>query len=260
MITRIKNLLPTDIEPVAVKWWYYMRPVVKLIFFGRNRFCPVCESSTRLFLSHGPRTKQIKDIVCPVCFSHERHRLSWSFLNSHTNLNDGSHKKLLHFAPETEFARKFIRIPGIEYFSADLSSPHAKEKMDITDIKWPDDSFDIIYCCHILEHVTDDRRAMSEMYRVLKPGGWALIQVPISRDQNTFEDPSITDPAERERLFWWYEHVRLYGLDIENRLSEAGFHVDVVFGNQIIKPEDYERMRINPDEPLFYCKKTAPLQ
>lgn len=257
MLTKIKELLPADFEPILIRLWYFCRPVVRLIFFGRNRFCPVCENWTRLFLSHGPPTKQRKDIVCPICLSHERHRLAWNFLNLSTDLADGSPKKLLHFAPETEVTRKFIKIPGIEYFSADLSSPHAKEKMDITDIQWPDDSFDVIYCCHLLEHVPDDRKAISEIFRVLKPGGWVLIQVPISKEKNTIEDPSITDPAERERLFWWYDHVRLYGLDIEDRLSEAGFQVKVIFGNHIIKPEDYERMRINPNDPLFYCKKVA---
>jgi SAM-dependent methyltransferase len=127
-------------------------------------------------------------------------------------------------------------------------------KLDITDIDLPDSSFDIIYCSHVLEHVADDRKAMSELVRVLKPGGWALIQVPVSKD-GTIEDPSITDPDERERLFYQGDHVRLYGLDIADRLAAAGFDVQVVFGHQLIEPHRCERMGINPNEPIFHCRK-----
>jgi SAM-dependent methyltransferase len=129
-------------------------------------------------------------------------------------------------------------------------------KMDITDIDWPDSSFDIVYCSHVLEHVPEDRKAMSEMFRVVKPGGWALIQVPVWKD-DTIEDPSITDPGERERLFGQSDHVRLYGLDIKNRLAAAGFDVEVVFAHQLIEPQNCESMGINPNEPIFHCRKPA---
>jgi SAM-dependent methyltransferase len=147
-----------------------------------------------------------------------------------------------------------MAIPGVDYLSADLISPHAMVKMDITDIDLPDSSFDIVYCSHILEHVTDDLKAMSEMVRVLKPGGLALIQVPIS-ENGTFEDPSITDPGERERLFWQSVHVRLYGLDIKDRLAVAGFDVEVVFGHQLIEPQSRESMGIDSNEVIFHCRK-----
>jgi SAM-dependent methyltransferase len=177
-------------------------------------------------------------------------------LNLTTNLTDGLSKKLLHFAPETEFADKFKRMKGVDYLSADLGSPHAMVQMDITDIDFPDSSLDIIICSHILEHVHDDCRAIREMFRVLIPGGWAMIQVPIG-DGPTKEDPSIIDPAERERLFWKSDHVRLYGLDIEKRLVEGGFDVKVVFGHELVKPQDFEKMGIFPDDPIFHCIKPA---
>jgi len=256
VITQIKALLPATLEPMIIRVWYFFRPMLRFIFSGRNRYCPVCKSWSRFFFAHGPATRKRKNVVCPICLSHDRHRLAWIFLNSSTDLNDGSPKKLLHLAPETEFERKFRRISGVQYFSADLASPHAMEKMDITNIHWPEASFDIIYCSHVLEHVPEDRRAMSEMLRVLRSGGWALIQVPTSK-KGTIEDPSVTDPAERERLFGQSDHVRLYGLDIKDRLAAAGFDPEVIFAHQVVEPQDCERMCIHANQPLFYCKKPA---
>src|SRR5262245_6184809 len=221
MVSQIKALLPAALESIAIRLRYRCRPIIRLIFFGRSRYCSVCDSRSRFFLSHGPLSRRRKDIVCPICLSRRRHRLAWIYLNSYTNLTDGSPKKLLHFAPETEFTKRFRKIRGIDYLSADLVSPHAIVKMDITDIDRPDSSFDVIYCSHVLEHVPDDRKAISEMFRVLKPGGWALIQVPMSK-KGTIEDPSITDAGERERLFGQSNHVRRYGLDIKDRLAAAG--------------------------------------
>lgn len=255
VVSKLKALVPAAAEPTVIKTWYTLRPLVQLLFFGRQRYCCVCDSSSRFFLSQGPASRRRKDIICPVCLSHDRHRLAWLYLSSRTNLTDTTPKKMLHFAPETIFAEKFKRIPGVDYLSADLNSPHAMVKMDITDIQWPDSSFDIIYCSHVLEHVPDDHKAMREIFRTLKPGGWALIQVPISKE-NTIEDLSITDPAERERLYWQDDHVRLYGLDIKERLARAGFDVEVIFGGQLVESEEMELMRFDPGEPLFYCKKT----
>jgi SAM-dependent methyltransferase len=182
--------------------------------------------------------------------------LAWIYLKAYTNLADGAPKRLLHFAPEPALTSSFQQIPGLDYLSADLASPHAMVKADITNMVWPDASFDIIYCSHVLEHVPEDRPAMREMFRVLKPGGWAMLQVPIAK-HGTIEDPSITDPAERERLFWWHDYVRLYGLDIKERLAAADFEVEVVFGRHLLALQHCERMGINPDAPIFHCRKAA---
>jgi len=117
-----------------------------------------------------------------------------------------------------------------------------------------DASFDVILCSHVLEHVHDDQRAMRELFRILRPGGWAMIQVPIS-SKPTFEDPSITEPAERERVFWQADHVRLYGLDIADRLLEAGFEVETVFGDQLVASDQLVRTGIYPRDLVFLCGK-----
>jgi SAM-dependent methyltransferase len=162
----------------------------------------------------------------------------------------------LHLAPETSFIEKFQRLPGVTYVSADLLSVYASVQMDITKMAWPDASFDAVYCSHVLEHVPEDRQAMREIARVLKPGGWAIIQVPVSR-HHTIEDASVVEPYERERLFGQRDHVRLYGLDIQERLAAADFDVAVVFGPQFIAPHDCERMGISLHEPIFHCRKFA---
>jgi SAM-dependent methyltransferase len=257
MVSLIRALLPSVVEPFVIWVWYFFRPIVRIIFFGRARYCPVCGSHCRRFLAHGPRSRKVRDAVCPVCLSHPRHRLAWIFLTTRTNLLDGLPRKVLHFAPETAFAEVLRKARGIEDVSADLDSPHAMVKLDITRIDRDNASFDIILCSHVLEHVPEDRQAMHELFRVLKPGGWAMIQVPIS-NKPTFEDQSITDPAERERLFWKTDHVRLYGLDISDRLSAAGFEVEPVFAYQLVEPDQLLKTGIYPKDLVFNCRKRVP--
>jgi len=254
MVSRIKAWLPSALEPLAIGIWYFFRPIVRIMFFGRARHCPVCRSHCRRFLAHGSPTRRVRDTDCPVCLSHPRHRLAWIFLTTRTNLLDGRARTVLHFAPEPTFAAVLRSARGIEMVSADLDSPHAMVKLDITGIDRPAGSFDVILCSHVLEHVPEDRQAMRELFRVLKPGGWALIQVPVS-SKPTFEDPSITDPAERERLFWKSDHVRLYGVDISDRLSATGFDVSPVFGHQLGGPDELARMGIYPNDLIFHCRK-----
>ncbi len=126
--------------------------------------------------------------------------------------------------------------------------------MDITDVQYPDDTFDVIYCSHVLEHVPEDRKAMRELRRVLAPAGWAVLQVPITAEE-TFEDPSVTDPEERERLFGQCDHVRRYGPDYALRLKEAGFEVRTYTAAEVVGAENLERMGIKKDERVHYCTK-----
>lgn len=226
--------------------WIACRPLLGLLFRGRRRYCPLCESWTRRFL---------EDARCPVCRSRPRHRLTWLYLKQRTTFFDARAKRLLHFAPEMSLMAAFGRLPDLDYLSADLASPHAMVRMDITAIDAPDASFDAIYCSHVLEHVADDRKAMREMFRVLKPGGWALIMVPISPAGPTLEDPAVTDPAERERLYLQSDHVRLYGFDIRERLAEAGFEASVTFGRELADVAECERMALIPHEPIFEARK-----
>ena len=162
---------------------------------------------------------------------------------------------MLHVAPEPQLSFLFRRATYLEYLSADLDDPGAMVKMDITDIKYPDNFFDVIYCSHVLEHVPDDRKAMAEFYRILKPGGWAILQVPITADR-TFEDPTVTSPADRERLFGQVDHVRRYGPDYGERLLAAGFSVKVdqfvlEFGDSKI-----QKYGLTKNEDVYFCAKS----
>lgn len=255
MIYELKNCLPGWTERAVIRIWYLMRPAVRIACAGRAHRCPVCETSVRQFLPH-KLTSMRRRIVCPVCLSHPRHRMAWICLRMRTPLFDGVPKLLLHFAPETEFARRFRSAPSIRYMSVDLDSPHAMARMDITALTLPDCSVDAIYCSHVLEHVAADRTAMREMHRVLKPGGWAAVQVPLGSGP-TNEDPSITDRRQRTRLFGQHDHVRRYGPDVRERLAEAGFDVMTVRGRDLESPEMCTLHGFSPDEVVFLCTRPA---
>jgi SAM-dependent methyltransferase len=178
------------------------------------------------------------------------------YLTQKTDLFSGNRKRMLHVAPEWQMSRLFQEADCIDYLSADLSSPTAMVKMDITDIHYADGSFDVIYCSHVLEHVPDDMGAMRELYRVLKPGGWAILQVPISADM-TFEDPTVTSPEEREKLFGQDDHVRRYGPDYGDRLAAAGFSVLVDGFVRTLSEQEISRFGLTPSEDVYFCRKDA---
>lgn len=252
VVSRLKSLTPASLEPAALYAWFLARPIVRVAFAGSRRYCPVCSSRTRYFLAHSSGQGKRADIVCPVCLCHDRHRLAWLFLKSFPDLNDGLPKRFLHFAPEPEFVRRFKHLPGIQYASADWASPHAMTRMDITQIGFADGSFDAIYCSHVLEHVVQDRRAMQELFRVLAPGGWALIQIPIGAEKTTEYPASKISNGQNP---WKAGHVRRYGLDVRNRFTDAGFEVQTIFSEQLASPEDSQVMSLLRGEPLFLCRK-----
>lgn len=159
--------------------------------------------------------------------------------------------RLLHVAPERCFLKRFEKLPALDYVTADLESPLAKVKMDIQRIPFPDGEFDVIFCNHILEHVDDDRRAMREMYRVMRPGGWGIMLSPVNTErETTYEDPSITDPAERERHFGQKDHLRDYGRDygrasLRGRLRRRGDRLraqSVARGGQVVRVAQRDRL------------------
>ena len=189
------------------------------------------------------------------CGSVERHRFVWLFFKEHTDLFDGRDKSMLHVAPERCFEGRLRRLLPKGYVTADLANPRAMVKMDVTDIPYPDASFDIIYCSHVLEHVVDDRRAMREFYRVLKPGGWAVILVPITMD-TTFEDERIVSPVERLKAFGQEDHVRRYGPDFVDRLRDAGFVVTPFKASGLFEAEQRVKMGLGAAAgDIFYCTK-----
>jgi SAM-dependent methyltransferase len=193
---------------------------------------------------------------CPSCGARRRQRYLWLYLERKTNLLV-DRLRVLHFAPERIFEEWLGSRPNLDYVSTDLERPRAMVKADITDLPFADDSFDAILCSHVLEHIVDDRKAMRELYRVLRPGGWAVVLVPIDFSRaETFEDSSIVAPADRERLFGQDDHVRVYGRDFTARLEEAGFTVRVEDFMRELGESESRRYGLRPRRPdLHFCMK-----
>ncbi len=228
------------------------REVNALLLAGRAVECPVCHGRFRrlLAVANGDRT------LCPRCLSLERHRRVILFLRRSTNLYH-DRLRVLHVAPELGMQRELGRLPNLEYITGDLYAQNVSLELDVTAIGFPDESFDVILCSHVLEHVTDDRRAMREMRRVLRSDGWALINVPSDPQRaETYEEESIVDPHQRLVHFGQEDHVRVYSAaGILKRLTEAGFEVEVdpfVFNT-------YERARHVLDDDgwdhTYLCKR-----
>ncbi len=241
------------IERILVTYRQIRGTLFAIAYYGNKRYCPICNTSFRKFEKFGVVPRE--DAKCVRCGSLERHRLVWLYFKKMTDLFDGRPKKMLHVAPEKAFKHRLNKILGEGYLTADLFDPQAMVKMDITNIQYPDEKFDVIYCSHVLEHVPDDKKAMREFLRVLKPDGWAILLVPISADKS-FEDPSITDPAERLKVFGQSDHVRVYGPDYVNRLIEAGFKVKISDPSDFLTEEKIVSMGlINMAGKVFYCTK-----
>lgn len=176
-------------------------------------------------------------------------------------LGIGQHPlRLLHVAPEPNLSKKLGQLKQLDYLTADISGRNVMVRMDITAIGYPDAHFDAIICNHVLEHIIDDRQAMRELYRVLQPGGWAILQVPLSqRLTATFEDPSVTSEADRERVFGQKDHVRIYADDYQDRLRSVGFDVHPFQWWTAGEPFGGARIRYGllQDETLFVVKKSS---
>ncbi|MDX2479782.1 MAG: methyltransferase domain-containing protein [Desulfuromusa sp.] len=218
---------------------------------GDNYYCPVCKSGFITFLPGGPSKRP--GALCPNCHSLERHRFLWLMLQSFWKEEIlPKSGKMLHFAPEPCLAKIFKK--NFEYVSADLDPKYAMVEMDITDIKFPNESFGVIICNHVLEHIPDDRKAMTELYRVLKKGGWASLQVPM-KGETTLEDASITTPEGREKAFGQNDHVRWYGSDYYQRLQEAGFSTHIYKKTDLVSEEENKRFSLATENELVIVRK-----
>ncbi|WP_442505078.1 class I SAM-dependent methyltransferase [Novipirellula sp. SH528] len=167
---------------------------------------------------------------------------------------NGAKKRLLHVAPEPILSKLIQAHDYIDYLSADLVNPKAMVKMDLTEIEYPNNSFDVVYCSHVLEHIPDDRKAMREIFRVLRRGGWAILQVPITSNF-TFEDATIQSPEEREKAFGHHDHVRRYGQDYRDRLVEAGFSVEIIAFARELEHDESKRLGLILNEDVYLCTK-----
>lgn len=217
--------------------------------------CPCCDGK---FAQFGPsRLRGRPNTKCPNCGSKKRHRLLWLFLRDRTNLFTDT-LRVLHFAPEFCFHATFAALPNLDYVTADLEPGRAMLTIDITAIPEEVGTFDAILCSHVLEHVPDDRKAMRELYRVLKPGGWAVLMVPLEPDRaDTFEDISVVEPEEREQVFGQDDHVRIYGQDFKDRLERAGFSVDIHRYAKELGAEGVKKYVLKRQDQIFFCTKPA---
>lgn len=235
---------------------YVFKLFAPLLYKGNKVECPVCEKSFSKFLSYGSEVAHRENVLCPYDLTLERHRLMWLYLKSESDFFKASKLDVLHIAPEQCFIHKFKKQANLNYLTGDLESPIADIHFDLHSIPLEANLFDVVFCNHVMEHVDDPMQCMKEIYRVMKPGGWAIMQVPqdMSRE-NTYEDPSIVTPEDREKHFWQKDHVRLFGRDYPQWLEKAGFKVEVF---DLIKHYDIakmDRFRIMKDEPLYIIKK-----
>ncbi len=216
-------------------------------------FCPICETEALTFLTIGSNGR--KNAECPACGSYERHRFLWVILSLKCNVLDNQPQSILEVGPARALSKRMETIDTIEYVSIDPYSDRGRIKMDVTDIRFPDMRFDGIICSHVLEHVPDDRKGLSELYRILKPDGWGIIAVPITSD-STYEDPMVVTDEDRLRLYGAKNHVRRYGEDVEDRIQEAGFLTQKISPHEIIA-EPYMRISNIPRQyrGIYFCKK-----
>ncbi len=255
MIKKVfKTILNTIPRPVLIRASYFVRPVLALALKG-NRFTdPIDEKSFKTFLSYG-YGNQRNNVLSPSTLSLERHRLLWLYLKNETDFFSKD-LKVLHFAPEQAFYSRFKKQKNLDYTTTDLESPLADVKADICNLPFENDAYDVILCNHVLEHIPDDTKAMRELYRILKPGGMAVLQIPqdLSREK-TFEDNSITDKKERAKIFGQYDHVRVYGRDYFDKLRSIGFKVDAVDYTEKLSKEEVEKYCLAKGEIIPVCYK-----
>ncbi len=241
-------------RPILIRASYLIRPVIALSLRGSKYTDPIDGKSFRKFLPYGYE-QQRENVLSPSTLSLERHRLLWLYLKNETSLF--SEKiKLLHFAPEQAFYKRFKKMQNLEYTTTDLNSPLADVKADICNLPFKDNSFNFILCNHVLEHIPNDTKAMQELYRVLAPGGTAILQIPqdLSRAV-TFEDNSITSRKERAKIFGQYDHVRVYGRDYFDKLRDIGFKVQEVSYTNSLNPSEIDKYRLAKGEIIPVCTK-----
>ena len=272
-----KFILNTIPRPILIRLSIVVRPILAFLLKGSRFTDPIDGKSFRMFLPYGYGNQRI-NVLSPSTLSLERHRLLWLYLQNETDFfqsesvsdapitnnkriklrdtESSSVLKVLHFAPEQEFYKRFKKQTNIDYTTTDLLSPLADVKADICNLPFEDNTYDIIFCNHVLEHIPDDTKAMQELYRVLKPGGMGIFQIPqdLSR-ATTFSDDTIVDQKERAKIFGQYDHVRVYGRDYFDKLRSIGFKVIEEDYTNKITPELVEKYCLAKGEIIPICFK-----
>ncbi len=245
----------------------------RVLFSGDRKRCPLCGSAVRTFIAHGGSAPVLErrqvvggmirlDDACPACHGGDRARLKMLYLEQ-VLLTDGRRQRILHVAPEFGLYQRLKRETNIDYVATDLDQTryrHIPELVtaDLTDLPFETASFDVVICSHVLEHVPDDRKAMSEICRVLAPAGTALLMVPLATDGlGTDEDLTVTSPRERDDRYGQYDHLRLYGReDFAARLESVGFEVSYFNGFDQF-PALADQLWLNPRENLIVARPRA---
>ncbi|MGB5498033.1 MAG: class I SAM-dependent methyltransferase [Maribacter sp.] len=241
-------------RPLLIKLSYWIRPVMALWLKGSKYTDPIDGKQFRTFLPYGYERPR-ENVLSPSTLSLERHRLLWLFLRDYTNFFTAN-LKVLHFAPEQAFYKRFKKLDNLEYTTTDLNSPLADVTADICDLPFADNTYDVILCNHVLEHIPNDAKAMQELFRILKPGGWGIFQIPQDLKRNhTFEDNSITDKNERAKIFGQYDHVRIYGRDYFDKLRTIGFEVAEVNLTANLSQGEIDEYRLAKGEIIPFVKK-----
>jgi SAM-dependent methyltransferase len=254
MQSLIKLFLNIFSRGFLIRISFFVKPILKILMYGNKFTDPIDGNTFRAFLPYG-YNKIRNNVLSPSTYSLERHRLLWLYLKNETSFFKAK-LKVLHFAPESALMNQFKKLKNISYDTIDLNSPIADIKADICDLPFLDNSYDLILCNHVLEHIVDDNKAIRELYRVLKKNGIGIFQVPIDYNRDTtFEDFSVTNKKDRNKLFGQYDHVRIYGLDFFDRLQKAGFSVERCEYTSKLSKEDIIKFCLPKKEIIPICRK-----
>jgi len=255
MIRNIFKLtLNTIPRPLLIRLSYLAKPILQLALKGDRYQDPIDGKSFKKFLPYGYENQR-ENVLSPSTLSLERHRLLWLYLKHETSFFKDN-IKVLHFAPEQAFYKRFRNLKNLDYTTTDLNSPLADVKADICNLPFKENEYDFILCNHVLEHIPNDTKAMQELFRVLKPGGTAILQIPQELDRaETFHDDTITDPKERAKIFGQYDHVRVYGRDYFDKLRSVGFRVIEEDYTSKLSEAEIDKYRIAQGEIIPVCYK-----